>query len=76
MQNKSGHTHVEFSIPRKMLSKVGRYRIQMIVHSDRSSCEGSVWVLQKGTGAVIFDVDGTLTPSNSQVVAQLVLDAV
>ncbi|KAL6042351.1 LNS2 domain-containing protein [Balamuthia mandrillaris] len=54
--------------------RAGYYPIRMMVAGDLSVAEGAIWVLQRGTQAVVFDIDGTLTTGNIQVVTQTSLN--
>ncbi|KAL6065930.1 LNS2 domain-containing protein [Balamuthia mandrillaris] len=56
--------------------KPGHYPVRMVVPKDRSVAAGSLWILRKGTGAVVFDIDGTLTTGDIQVVTQTGLNLI
>ncbi|SHO55936.1 lipin/Ned1/Smp2 family protein [Vibrio quintilis] len=47
----------------------GDYRVYMVVAGDLSTTTGYLSVVQKNTEAVLFDIDGTLTKSDSEAVA-------
>lgn len=64
-----------FQVPRSHFTKPGRYRITMVVLEDKSCAIGNIWVLNKGTEAVVYDIDGTLTTGDNQVVTEMLLDA-
>ncbi|MFB6098300.1 MAG: hypothetical protein ABEK84_04160, partial [Salinibacter sp.] len=49
----------------------GRYRTYFYVHGDGSSTTGTLRVLPRGTEVVVFDVDGTLTTDNRELVGDL-----
>lgn len=46
--------------------QAGQYRIYAGVPADNSGAEGYVTVVQAGTQAVLFDIDGTLTESDAE----------
>ncbi|KID56474.1 phosphatidylinositol transfer protein [Pseudoalteromonas luteoviolacea] len=46
--------------------QAGQYRIYAGVPADKSGAEGYVTVVQAGTQAVLFDIDGTLTESDAE----------
>jgi hypothetical protein len=62
---------VFFEIPAKHARPVGRYPIRMLVKGDHSVAAFSLVVLPPGTSTVVFDIDGTLTTDDYQLVAQL-----
>lgn len=45
----------------------GHYEVIAMLPDDFSSAKGSLFVLQPGTKAVVFDLDGTITVGDSQV---------
>eukprot|EP01135_Chromosphaera_perkinsii_P002395 Nk52_evm1s223 gene=Nk52_evmTU1s223 len=63
-------------VPKWVIHTPGHYMVRMVVLHDHSMAQGSIFVVEKGTGAVVFDVDGTLTVGDQEVVAQAVKDAV
>ncbi|KKE82886.1 LNS2 domain-containing protein [Pseudoalteromonas luteoviolacea] len=46
--------------------QAGQYRIYAGVPADKSGAQGYVTVVQAGTQAVLFDIDGTLTESDAE----------
>jgi phosphatidate phosphatase PAH1 len=71
---RTGNTgEVSFTIPTSTIPAVGTYAYQLVVHGDLSRAHGSIYVLERGTRVVVFDVDGTLTTGDSQLAQQLVL---
>jgi hypothetical protein len=50
---------VSFDVPRDILHKAGRYPIRMVLRENPNECSvGSIYVVEKGTKAVCFDIDG------------------
>lgn len=49
----------------------GRYPVRMLVKGDHSVAAFTLFVVQPQTGAVVFDIDGTLTTDDFQLVTQL-----
>ena len=49
----------------------GQYPYFMLVPGDGSSADGMIWAINPGTKAVIFDIDGTLTTSDSELFEDL-----
>ena len=60
-----------FPIPADLARPVGSHQIRMVVTGDRSQAAFTLHVLRPGTAAVVFDIDGTLTTDDGQVVKQL-----
>jgi hypothetical protein len=50
---------------------VGRHRLLFDVHGDRSHAEATVTVVAPGTQVVLFDIDGTLTIDDAQILKQI-----
>ncbi len=48
----------------------GHYEFVSLLPDDYTSAKGSMFVLQPGTKAVVFDMDGTITVGDSQVRAR------
>ena len=63
---------VSFAVASSRVPTVGVYAYQLVVHGDLSRAHGSIYVLERGTRVVVFDVDGTLTTGDSELVEQLV----
>ena len=61
-------------IPREHLSKPGRSRVECIVLNDHTHTRGNVWTLPRGVKAIVYDIDGTLTIGDSQIIATLLLE--
>jgi phosphatidate phosphatase PAH1 len=62
-----------FTVPARLIPKPGAYRFQLIVRGDLSRTDGSIYVLARGTKVVVFDIDGTLTTGDDELVEQLAL---
>ena len=45
----------------------GHYEVIAMLPDDYTSAKGSLFILQPGTRAVVFDLDGTITVGDSQV---------
>lgn len=68
-----GAGRVSFTVPAATIPSVGSYAYQLVVHGDHSRAHGSIYVLERGTRVVVFDVDGTLTTGDSQLAQQLLM---
>lgn len=62
-----------FTIPGDMLTEPGAYNVELAVRGDDSRVRGTVWVEPAGVDAVVFDIDGTLTTSDSELAEELLL---
>ncbi len=62
-----------FSVPAARVPSVGAYPFQAVVRGDLTRAYGTIFVVDHGTPAVVFDIDGTLTTSDLQLAAQIVL---
>jgi hypothetical protein len=58
-----------FKVPRNVVS--GRTRVHMVVLNDFTVARGCVWVLSKNTQAVIFDLDGTISTHDVELIKAL-----
>ncbi|KJE96781.1 diacylglycerol kinase 1 [Capsaspora owczarzaki ATCC 30864] len=63
-------------MPKWVHSTVAHYRIRMVALHDHSIAAGSLYVVPKGTACIVYDIDGTLTIGDQEVVQQAVKDAV
>lgn len=61
--------------PGTLFASAGRHEVALVVPADGSVALGSVWVLPRGAEVVVFDIDGTLTTGDDQVVQQLLTGA-
>jgi hypothetical protein len=53
---------------------IGVYDVQLEVAGDASVAEASLWVLPRGTHLTIFDIDGTLTTRDEEIVKDVKAD--
>lgn len=60
-----------FTLPADKERPPGRYPVRMLVRGDHSMAAFSLFVVQPGAGAVVFDIDGTLTTDDFQLVSQM-----
>lgn len=66
MINEDGHTHIV--ILKDAYPGVGEFRLVQRVVADGTAIESTLKVLPVGTHFVVFDVDGTLTKSDAEVI--------
>jgi hypothetical protein len=59
-----------------MATTPGHYDIVALLPEDNTFARGSLFVLKPGTKCVLFDMDGTITVGDQEVVAQFALNAV
>jgi hypothetical protein len=64
---------VFFEIPQDKRLGVGRYPIRMVLRGDLSQASFDLIVIEPGTQAVLTDVDGTLTTSDTELITEVVL---
>ena len=43
----------------------------MVVLGDLAIAAGQLWVLKPGTSAVLYDIDGTITPGDEEIIKQV-----
>ena len=72
----SKHGRLVRPVPRSMECVPGLYHVMALLPDDNTFGHGSLFLLEKGTKCVIFDLDGTITTSDVHVVAQTILDSV
>jgi hypothetical protein len=60
-----------FEIPAAEALPVGRYPLRMLVLGDHSQAKLSLTVVAPGTRAVVFDIDGTLTTDDFELITQV-----
>ena len=58
-----GRAAIEITAP----ARPGEYALHFVVDGDASSTRASLWVVERGTPVVVFDIDGTLTQSDAEV---------
>jgi len=63
---------VWFEIPKGSELPEGRHELRLRVRGDGSTAALSLWVVPPGTGAVVFDIDGTLTTDDYEFVQQVI----
>lgn len=57
-----------FQVPGSLLRRPGAHPFVLVVHGDDSRARGTIWAVARGKRAVIFDIDGTLTPGDREIV--------
>jgi hypothetical protein len=62
---------VQFDVPGDLFAEPGRYTVAAVVDGDGTRAEGAVYVVAPGQPAVVFDIDGTLTTSDSELFQEL-----
>lgn len=66
---------VWFYIPLEIQKKPGRYQIRMVpINYPSKMAVGSLFIAERNTKLVCFDIDGTLTVGNQELLLQLALD--
>lgn len=61
-----------FQVPAARIPLIGAYAVQLVVRGDLSRAYSYVYVVPRGTVAVLFDIDGTLTTGDGQLVKELI----
>jgi hypothetical protein len=69
----NGDGRARFAVPGHLIPQPGVYPFQTIVRGDQSRAYGTVFVVPRGQRTVVFDIDGTLTTSDAQLVKQIAL---
>lgn len=64
----NGDGRASLRVPGALLGEPGRYECQFVVGGDATRAYSDIWVVAPGTPAVVFDIDGTLTPGDSHLV--------
>ncbi len=62
---------VHFTVPGDLFAAPGRYPVSVVVDGDGSRADGAVFVVAAGQPTVVFDIDGTLTTSDSELFQEL-----
>ena len=62
---------LDIPVRRDLVPSPGAYPFQLIVRGDLTRAHGTIYVLPRNTQVVIFDVDGTLTTGDDEVVMQI-----
>jgi phosphatidate phosphatase PAH1 len=63
---------VSMEVPWEHVMEEGMYPYAMVARGDHSFAEGTVFVVPPATKVVVFDVDGTLTSGNSELIELLI----
>ncbi len=71
VQDDGGRVYV--SVPGR---SVGRWPVRFVVSGDHSHAETGLWVVAPGTRIALFDIDGTLTTSDAEIVKEVLYDLV
>jgi phosphatidate phosphatase PAH1 len=50
------------------------YAVRLVAEGDASAAEARLWVLPRGTHVTIFDIDGTLTTKDEEIVKNVKAD--
>ncbi|MEM9489264.1 MAG: hypothetical protein AAGC55_08970, partial [Myxococcota bacterium] len=66
---------ISFTVPSHLIPTVGAYPYRLIVRGDLSTASGVIYVLPRATRVAIFDIDGTLTTGDSELLEQIALGA-
>ncbi len=53
---------------------IGVYDVRLVVGGDASAAEARLWVLPRATRLTIFDIDGTLTTSDEEIIKNVKAD--
>ncbi|MGE4233745.1 MAG: haloacid dehalogenase [Bacteriovoracia bacterium] len=62
----------DFSINAGFFKETGVYKYRMVVNGDLSYVEAKAWVVPSEQKAVLFDIDGTLTTSDGELIEELI----
>ncbi|PKN55183.1 MAG: hypothetical protein CVU56_22585 [Deltaproteobacteria bacterium HGW-Deltaproteobacteria-14] len=62
---------VFYTVPSDRALPVGRYPVRMVVRGDHSLASFDLIVVTPGTEAVVFDIDGTLTTDDSELINEI-----
>lgn len=60
-----------FTVPAAHRRPVGRYPVRLLARGDNSIASHTLYVVAPSTDTVVFDIDGTLTTDDFQLVSQL-----
>lgn len=64
-----------FTVPAGWLPEPGIYDLQLVATGDGSRADATIFRVETGARAVLFDIDGTLTTGDREVARQVLLDA-
>ena len=59
---------VSIAVPADLIRGLGAHPYQFRVSGDGSTADGVLWVLERATKTVVFDIDGTLTTGDSELI--------
>lgn len=62
---------IYFELPSQHVRPIGRTPIRMVVQGDHTVAAFTLIVVEPGTQAVVFDIDGTLTTGDSELILDL-----
>lgn len=65
---------LRYECPPFVATQPGHYAIRAVVASDNTIGHGSLYILEKGTRAVVLDLDGTINVGDEQMVGQMIYD--
>lgn len=71
-ENTDDEGRVRFTVASPL--RIGVYGVQLEVAGDASVAEASLWVLPRGTHLAIFDIDGTLTTGDEEIIKDVKAD--
>jgi hypothetical protein len=75
--NKDGRMQMEIPFDAcPVQTTPGHYPVRIAVLGDNSLAYGQLWVLNHGVGGVLYDIDGTLTPGDDQIILEMALNSV
>ena len=66
-----GEGMASFRIEPDKLPEPGVYAFEMVVDGDGSRAPGSLFVVEPGAKAVVFDIDATLTTSDDEIIDEV-----
>ncbi len=72
--NTDSDGRARFALPQNVLQNPGRYEVHMVVQGDGTQTYGYALVTLAQTQFVVFDIDGTLTTADSELLQQYFLD--
>jgi hypothetical protein len=74
LSNTDSDGRARFALPQHVLQNPGRYAVRMVVQGDGTQTSGFILVTPAQTQFVVFDIDGTLTTADSELLQQYFLD--
>lgn len=69
-----GDGNVSFPLPAEITGTPGRWFVKMVVYGDRTFSDSFVRVVNGTVPAVVFDIDGTLTLSDDEMISEILSD--